>query len=90
MHTNDSKGGCFMSQEKIAKLLMLVVLFYVGLPALSFEGLTMQTFFSVAWTGFAGMLVLSLLFNKNEARKRTVKRQPFVNQKSRKRVHMES
>jgi hypothetical protein len=79
-----------MSQEKIAKLLMLVVLIYVGLPVLSFEGLTMKTFFSIAWTGFAGMLVLSLLFNKNEARKRTVKKQAFSNQKSRKRVHMES
>lgn len=90
MHTNDSKGGCFMNQEKIAKLLMLVVLVYVGLPALSFEGLTLQTFFSIVWTGFAGMLVLSLLFNNSEARKRTVRRQAFVNQKSRKRVHMES
>ena len=90
MHTNDSKGGCFMNQEKIAKLLMLVVLAYVGLPALSFEGLTLQTFFSIVWAGFAGILVLSLLFNKSEARKRTVKRQAFVNQKSRKRMHMES
>ncbi|OOE13890.1 hypothetical protein [Fictibacillus arsenicus] len=80
-----------MNQEKIAKLLMLVVLVYVGLPALSFEGLTLQTFFSIVWTGFAGMLVLSLLFNNSEARKRTVRRQAFVvNQKSRKRVHMES
>jgi di/tricarboxylate transporter len=79
-----------MSQEKIAKLLMLVVLIYVGLPVLSFEELTMKTFFSIAWTGFAGMLFLSLLFNKNEARKRTVKKQAFSNQKSRKRVHMES
>jgi hypothetical protein len=91
MHTNDSKGGCFMSQEKIAKLLMLIVLLYIALPVLSFKGLTMQTFFTVAWTGFAGMLLFGLLFNKKEVRKRTVKKQSFFSdQKSRKRMHMGS
>ncbi|MCM3717931.1 hypothetical protein [Fictibacillus phosphorivorans] len=75
-----------MNQEKIAKLLMLVVLAYVGLPALSFEGLTLQTLFSIVWIGFAVILLLSLLFNENKRRMRTVKR----HQKARKRIHMGS
>lgn len=80
-----------MSQEKVIKFLMLIVLFYVALPVLSFKGPIMQTVFSGAWTGFAGMLLLGLLIRKEDVRKRTVKRQLVnVRQKSKKRVHMES
>jgi hypothetical protein len=81
----------FMSQEKIAKLLMLIVLFYIALPVLSFKGLTIQTFFTIAWIGFASILLFGLLFNKREVRKRTVKKQTFFSeQKSGKRMHMGS
>jgi hypothetical protein len=81
----------FMSQEKIAKLLMLIVLLYIALPVLSFKGLTIQTFFTIAWIGFASILLFGLLFNKREVRKRTVKKQTFFSeQKSGKRMHMGS
>jgi hypothetical protein len=81
----------FMSQEKIAKLLMLIVLLYIALPVLSFKGLTMQTFFTIAWIGFASILLFGLLFNKREVRKRRVKKQIlFSEQKTQKRMHMGS
>jgi hypothetical protein len=91
MHTNVSKGGCIiMSQEKIAKLLMLVVLCYVAFPVLSFNGTLMQTVFTCAWLGFAGMLTLSLLVKKETSRKVTVKKTHDLKQKASKRMHMES
>ncbi|MBY6035197.1 hypothetical protein KUV80_00935 [Fictibacillus nanhaiensis] len=66
-----------MSQEKIAKMLMLIVLFYVALPVLSLEGSIMQSLFTIAWAGFAGLLMIGLLVRKNEVRTKKVKKQSF-------------
>jgi hypothetical protein len=75
MHTNGSKGGCFiMSQEKVVKFLLLVVLFYLAVPILSFSGPLMHTLFSIAWTGFAGLILLGLLMKKEPVRLRAVKK----------------
>ncbi|ANC78140.1 hypothetical protein ABE65_015575 [Fictibacillus phosphorivorans] len=80
-----------MRQEKMAKLLMLFVLFYVAIPVLSFDGPFLQQLFSVAWMGFAGMLLVNLLFKKDKAEKRSVKKQIVTpDSKMKKRIHMES
>ncbi|MBN3556424.1 hypothetical protein JYA63_19280 [Fictibacillus nanhaiensis] len=80
-----------MRQERMAKVLMLMVLFYVAIPVLSFEGPLLQQLFSAAWLGFAGMLLVSLLFKKDTAEKRAVKKQNVTpDSKMKKRIHMES
>lgn len=77
-----------MSQEKIAKLLMLIVLLYVAIPVLSFDGPPMQTIFTLAWSGFACMLLMSILFKRNPFNKKAIKKQSsHANQKTRKRMH---
>lgn len=81
----------FMSQEKIAKVLMLCVLLYVAIPVLSLNGPLLQSVFTIAWSGFACMLLIGLLFKKDTLKKRAVKKQSIsANQKMRKRMHMES
>ncbi|KZE64568.1 hypothetical protein AWM68_10515 [Fictibacillus phosphorivorans] len=80
-----------MSQEKIAKVLMLCVLLYVAIPVLSLDGPLLQRIFTIAWSGFACMLLIGLLFKKDTLKKRSVKKQSIsANQKMRKRMHMES
>ncbi|WP_137788662.1 hypothetical protein [Bacillus sp. E(2018)] len=80
-----------MRQEKIAKVLMLLVLLYVAIPVLSFDGPLLQQLFSVAWVAFAGMLLVSLLFKKDPTRKRAIKKQIMTSDsKMKKRIHMES
>lgn len=81
----------FMRQEKMAKVLMLLVLFYVAIPVLSFDGPLLQQLFSAAWMGFAGMLLVSLLFKKDTPEKRAVKKQIVTSDsKMKKSIHMES
>lgn len=81
----------FMRQEKMAKVLMLLVLFYVAIPVISFDGPLLQQLFSVAWIGFASMLLVSLLFKRDTAPKRAVKKQSMtLDPKMKKGMHMES
>jgi Na+/H+ antiporter NhaC len=91
MHTNGNKGGCFMSQEKVIKFLLLIVLLYNGMPVLSFSGELHQTIFTFVWMGFAGLLLLSLLMKKESVRIKAVKKRVYhQKQNTGKRLHLGS